>query len=244
MTTPPSGLGTGFSDPVRKQNLVNWVFDQVAPRYDLGNDIMSLGWHSRWKRRLVDMAEIEPRHEVLDLACGTGDTTFMVARRASEGRVVGSDINPRMMALAETKRPPNTGHVQFVEASGASLPFPDASFDRVTCTYAGRGFPDWPAVLAEMYRVLRPGGRFYNLDFGRPSISVVDWGYRTWLLGSGAVLGTVLHGSPTTYMYIPVSMRHYKGPRWLDTEAEKVGFETKTIETFLGLMAYNVGIKP
>ena len=145
MTTPPSGLGNGFGDPARKQRLVNWVFDAVAPRYDLGNTIMSLGWHSRWKRRLVDMAEIEAHHSVLDLACGTGDTTFMVARRASSGEVVGSDINPNMMALAEDKRPADATHVRFVEAPGSSLPFADESFDRVTCTYAGRGFPDWPA---------------------------------------------------------------------------------------------------
>ena len=243
MSTPPSTLDTGFGDPECKQRLVNWVFDKVAPRYDLGNDIMSLGMHNRWKRRLVDMAEIQPGHSVLDLACGTGDTTFMIARIASRGEVVGADINPTMMAVAEEKRPPDTSHVRFVEAPGAALPFPDASFDLVTCTYAGRGFPDWPAVLAEVHRLLRPGGRFYNLDFGRPANGVIDWGYRTWLLGSGAVLGKLLHGDPTTYMYIPHSMRHYPGPRWLDSQLAEAGFESRTIETFLGLMAYNIGTK-
>lgn len=243
MSEPPSALRDALEHKTDKQPLVDWVFTRVADRYDLGNDIMSLGWHTRWKRRMVAMAQVQPADRVLDLACGTGDTSFMVGALASEGRVVGTDINADMMRPCESKRPPGTEHVQFVLADAIALPFEDASFDLVTCTYAGRGFPDWVAVLREVHRVLTPGGRFWNLDFARPPNGFVDWGYRAWLTGSGAALGVALHGHPKTYIYIPESLRAYKGQRWLRERMDEVGFETTLEETFLGIMAYNGGIK-
>jgi demethylmenaquinone methyltransferase/2-methoxy-6-polyprenyl-1,4-benzoquinol methylase len=242
---PPLDLDAALDDKERKQEAVNWVFDRVAQRYDLGNHVMSLGMHRYWKRLLVERAEIEPHHRVLDIACGTGDITWMIAQRAVRGEVVGTDINERMMALATSKKPEGElGKVSFLTADAGSLPLEDNSFDRVTCVYAGRGFPDWPAVVREVYRVLRPGGTFWNLDFGRPPVGIVDRTYRGWLLSSGALLGLALHRSALAYMYIPKSMERYKGQRWLEQEMTKAGFETNTIETTLGLMAYNFGRKP
>lgn len=243
MTEPPSPLRDALEHRTDKQPLVDWVFSRVADRYDLGNDIMSAGWHTRWKHRLVERAAVQPGDRVLDLACGTGDTSFLVGARAKRGQVVGTDINADMMRLSETKRPEGMDHVQFVLADAMALPFPDASFDLVTCTYAGRGFPDWVGVLREVHRVLRPGGRFWNLDFARPPVKIVDWGYRAWLTASGAVLGVALHGHPKTYIYIPESLRAYKGQRWLRERMEEVGFDATVEETFLGIMAYNGGVK-
>lgn len=243
-SAPPSALRDALEHRADKQALVDWVFDRVADRYDLGNDIMSLGWHTRWKRRLVASADIQPHHRVLDIACGTGDTTFMLGARATDGEVVGTDINAEMMALSETKRPAGSDHVRFVLADATNLPFEDASFDRVTCTYAGRGFPDWPGVVGEAYRVLKPGGTFWNLDFARPPLAVVDWGYRTWLTTSGAVLGLALHGHPKTYIYIAESLKAYPGQRWLQQRMTDAGFEADVQETTLGLMAFNLGKKP
>ena len=242
--SPPSDLDSALRREADKQALVDWVFSRVAPRYDLGNDIMSAGWHTRWKRRLVDLADIEPDHQVLDLACGTGDVTWMVARRTVRGEVIGTDINPDMMGLAQTKRPEEAGPARFVEADAASLPFEDASFDRVTCGYAGRGFPDWPGVLAEVYRVLKPGGVFWNLDFARPPNRLWDAVYRGYMTVSGAFLGAVLHGDPRTYVYIPASMKHYPGQRWLEDQMRETGFETGLIETAGCLMAFNRGTRP
>ncbi|MFK7931169.1 MAG: ubiquinone/menaquinone biosynthesis methyltransferase [Myxococcota bacterium] len=242
-TAPPSALRDALEHREDKQELVDWVFSRVADRYDLGNDIMSMGWHTRWKRRLVASADIQPHHRVLDIACGTGDTTFMLGALACQGEVVGTDINTDMMALAEHKRPQNTDHVRFLAADATSLPLEDASFDRITCTYAGRGFPDWPGVLREAHRLLKPGGTFWNLDFARPPVGVVDWGYRAWLATSGAVLGVALHGHPKTYIYIAESLKAYKGQRWLHERMKDEGFEAYLEETFLGLMAYNHGKK-
>lgn len=246
MTTvgsPPSTLREALRHDTDKQAWVNWLFSRVAPRYDLGNDIMSAGWHSKWKDRLVDLADIRPDHRVLDLACGTGDVTWRVAKRAHRGEVIGSDINPDMMRHAEPKRPPGVDNVSFVQADAGDLPFADASFDRVTCVYAGRGFPDWPAVVGEVHRVLKPSGQFWNLDFARPPNRVWDSVYRRWMTVSGAALGAALHGDPVTYMYIPASMKAYKGQRWLDNELANAGFETNLYETMACLMAFNQGIK-
>jgi len=240
---PPSGLGHALRHQTDKQAWVNWLFSRVAERYDLGNTLMSAGWHTKWKERLIDLADIRPEHRVLDLACGTGDVTWRAAQRAHRGEVIGTDINPDMMRLAEPKRPLGVDNVTFVQADAAMLPFEDASFDRVTCVYAGRGFPHWPTVIHEVHRVLKPGGHFWNLDFARPPNRAWDTVYRGWMMVSGAALGTALHGHPLTYMYIPASMKAYAGQRWLDTQLEAAGFETHLYETTACLMAYNHGIK-
>ncbi len=237
---PPSNLGAALRREADKQAWVNWLFSHVAPRYDLGNDLMSVGWHTRWKRRLVDLAEVRPGQRVLDLACGTGDVTWMVAARGAE--VIGTDINPDMMAHAAHKRPPGL-EASFVEADAVDLPFEAGAFDLVTCAYAGRGFPDWPAVLREVHRVLAPGGTFWNLDFARPPNRLWDHTYRGWMKVSGAVLGTVLHGDPRTYVYIPASMAAYPGQRWLRDRMTEAGFEATLHETVGCLMAFNGGVK-
>lgn len=244
MPTPPSGLRAALEHEADKQAWVDWLFSRVADRYDLGNDIMSLGWHTTWKHRLVDLADIQPDHRVLDLACGTGDVTWLVAQRAHRGEVVASDINADMMALAHDKRPDGVDNVEFLVADAGKLPLEDASFDRITISYAGRGFPDFDAVLSECFRLLKPGGHLWNLDFARQHHPLWDRTVRGWMTLSGAALGTALHGHPLTYIYIPQSMKHYPGQRWLKQRMEAAGFEAEVTETVGSLMAFNHGYKP
>lgn len=244
MPQPPSRMNDAMGGAADKQPYVDWIFSTIAERYDLGNDIMSAGWHRRWKERLVAFARIRPDHRVLDIAAGTGDVTFLLGREAYRGEVVGSDINPDMLEVARTKQPAELTNVRFEVGDAGALPYPDASFDRVTCVYAGRGFPDFPAVVREAHRVLKPGGEFWNLDFARPPNRIVDKAYRSYMMASGMALGVALHGDPRTYAYIPVSMVNYPGQRWLDQQMVDAGFETWMVETFGCLMAYNVGRKP
>jgi demethylmenaquinone methyltransferase/2-methoxy-6-polyprenyl-1,4-benzoquinol methylase len=229
---------------VDKQAWVDWLFSRIAHRYDTGNDLLSLGWHTRWKQRLVDIAAPRAGERTLDLATGTGDVALLVAPRVAPAPVVGADINDDMLNVARGKQPATVTNLHWTRADAVDLPFDDASFDLVTCGYAGRGFPDWPTVLREVHRVLVPGGRFVNLDFARPPQPVWDGVVRGWLAASGAVLGTVLHGHPKTYLYIPASMGRYPGQRWLDERMREAGFRTRLVETTGCLMAYNIGVKP
>ena len=242
-STGTSGFEATLEDPTRKQEAVDLVFDRVAARYYLGNDIMSAGMHTVWKRRLVEYARIEPFHRVLDVACGTGDVTAMLAARVTEGEVVGTDINPTMLEVAKRKLPPGA-HLRYVEADATALPFENGWFDRVIVSYAGRGFPDWPAVAAELALVTRPGGQVWNLDFARPRPAWWDATVSGWMYASGAALGVALHGDSLTYRYIPQSIARYRGQRWLEQVFRDVGLEAETIETALCLMAYNKGLKP
>lgn len=241
---PPSPLRVAFDDPEAKQAWVNWLFSRVAQRYDLGNDLMSAGWHSRWKHRLVADCGVRPADRVLDLAAGTGDVTWLLGARAWRGEVVGLDINADMLAIAEEKRTPGLDHVRFVTGDAGAIAFDDGHFDLVTCVYAGRGFPSWPAVIDEVWRVLRPGGTFANLDFARPPNRLMDRAYRGYMTASGALLGVALHGDPRTYTYIPKSMRQYPGQRWLAALLEARGFDVRMQETTAGLMAFHYARKP
>ncbi len=227
----------------QKQRVVDAVFDKVSRRYDVGNELISFGLHRVWRSHLIESVGFRPEHDVLDIACGTGDVTFAAAPRVRS--VIGTDNNPHMLRLAEQKRPAGMRNVSFVEADAASLPFPEAKFDRVTICYATRGLPALDRVMAECFRVLKPGGELWILDFARPPWPAVDVAWRGTLYTWGAVVGTILHGDPRTYMYIPASLAHYQGQRVLDVTLRAVGFApTEVFETTLALMAYNRAVKP
>ena len=230
----------------KKQRYVNRLFETIAPRYDFFTSVMSYGMDSRWKRVLVDMAELKGDETVLDLACGTGDITFEVARRIDRGSGIGLDITEGMLNIAERKRrASDLKHVSFNRADILSVPFPDESFDRVTGGYALRNVPDLTAALAEIKRVLKPGGRFLSLDFGHPRSHIYRWLYLRYLTIVGSAVGLALHGDADTYRYIPETLKLYPGQRGVRELMERMGFvETGFREFGGGIMAVNYGTKP
>jgi len=220
---------------------VQLLFTRIARRYDRINDWMSLGLHRRWKRRLVRLAGPRAGEKALDLCCGTGDVTRLLASSEAGGasrEVVGLDFTREMLEIARNVTPP-TMPVTFREADALELPFPDASFDIVTCAYGLRNLADLDRGLKEACRVLRPGGRLATLEFGHPPhplLSAVYFGYLRLAL---PMFGLLFFRDPHAYGYIFASVSHFPGQRELARRMGDAGFENVEVQD---LMAGAMGI--
>ena len=237
----------------RRAEKVRDLFTTIARRYDLLNDLMSLGLHRRWKRRLVELADgaasvsdASPASRrdgghyipcVLDLCCGTGD----IARRFS-GNVIGADFTMEMLQVATV--PPAKSPVRWVQADALGLPFPDKSFDVVSVGYGLRNLADLDAGLREVWRVLRPGGKLLSLDFGKPESPFLRRLYFGYLRTVLPVLGRIFCGDADTHGYILVSLQDYPAQRGIKTLMQQCGYEACGFEEFCGgTMAINFGSK-
>jgi ubiquinone/menaquinone biosynthesis methyltransferase len=228
-------LRTALATPDGKSRYVRQLFSTIADRYDLITVLLSYGQDRRWKRKLASLASISAGTRVLDLACGTGDITFELAARGA--RATGLDITPRMLDLAKDKRR-ESSNPTFVAGDMMALPFATARFDVVTTGYGIRNVPILRPAIAEIHRVLKPGGLFLSLDFNRPSSAVVRGVYLSYLTLVGSALGFVLHRDPDTYRYIPESIRRYPGAVAVCGIVREVGFSScEYVPVLGGLMA-------
>ena len=235
------GLRNALAGPETKAPYVRRLFHTIADRYDLITRLLSFGRDRHWKLRLAALAAPREGVRALDLACGTGDIAFELARRGA--RVVGLDITHRMLQLAHRKARGGTP-VHFVTGDMMALPFPDGSFDLVTTGYGIRNVPRIEPALAEIGRVLRPGGLILSLDFDRPPHPVVRGVYLAYLTLVGSALGWVLHRDPDTYRYIPESIRRYPGAAGVSAMLVRDGFrDARVIPLLGGFMAINVATR-
>lgn len=196
-----------------KARLVGSVFDRVAERYDLMNDLMSGGLHRAWKNALVNWLA-PPRSAALahiDVAGGTGDVAFRVARAASGARSVICDINREMLAAGRRRaeRSENAGRIAFACGNAEALPFPDASFDAYTIAFGIRNVTHIDRALAEARRVLRPGGRFLCLEFSRVDVPMLDRVYDAYSFSAIPRLGRLVAGDGEPYRYLVESIRRF-----------------------------------
>jgi demethylmenaquinone methyltransferase/2-methoxy-6-polyprenyl-1,4-benzoquinol methylase len=224
---------------------VREMFSRLAWRYDLVNDVMSVGLHRRWKRETVRLALAREGgvRRLLDLCCGSGDLCFLAEERGA-GTVVGADFTLPMLAVARARARAARSRARFVEADALTLPFPDGSFDAVTISYGLRNVADLPRAIAEMRRVLEPGGRLAILDFGKPRHPVASALYMGYLRTVMPAMGWIFHGDPETYRYIPDSLERYPGQHGVDTLLREAGFERPLFhDRLLGSMGINVAEK-
>jgi demethylmenaquinone methyltransferase / 2-methoxy-6-polyprenyl-1,4-benzoquinol methylase len=230
-----TGLRGALASPDTKAPYVRRLFHTIADRYDLITRVLSYGQDRRWKARLVDLAPPLPGR-ALDLASGTGDIAFALAARG--WRVEALDITHHMLELARAKA--GGSAVSFVTGDMMALPFPSAAFDLVTTGYGIRNVPRIDPALAEIRRVLKPGGVLLSLDFDRPSNAAKRAIYIGYLTIVGSALGWVLHRDPDTYRYIPESIRNYPGAAGVAALLARDGFaESRVIPLLGGFMAIN-----
>ncbi len=218
-----------------KATLVREVFDSVAPRYDLMNDLMSLGLHRAWKRILVNAVGPRPRERILDLAGGTGDIAFRLLE-AGAGHVTCSDINAAMLRVGRD-RAAARGHfarLGFLVADAERLPVPDRSFDKITMAFGLRNCTDKAAVLREARRALRPGGRFFVLEFSRLEISALAPLYDAWSFRALPAIGGRVANDAESYRYLAESIRVFPDQATLAAMFGQAGFERVTHRNLAG----------
>lgn len=213
--------------PERKRQFNLRLFREVAPRYNLITRLLSFGRDAAWKRELVD-ALPPTAQSALDLACGTGDLTRALARRYPGAQTVGLDLSPEMLDRARAATPSDA--IRFVEGDLQALPFPEASFDVVTAGYALRNAPDLSGALAEIRRVLRPGGTLATLDFSRSPHPLVWRIHYSLLKGWGGFWGLALHGHADVYGYIAESLRTHPDRATLRTVMRAAGFSPLCVQ--------------
>ncbi|MBE7210158.1 MAG: class I SAM-dependent methyltransferase [Gluconacetobacter diazotrophicus] len=229
-SSPPRDPGTtdfGFRDvPVAaKKPMVRAVFDSVAERYDLMNDLMSLGIHRAWKRDFVSALGPAPRLTLLDLAGGTGDVSFGWLR-AGGGHAILSDINAAMLAVGQRRAVDRAliGRIRALVADAEALPLPSRSVDRVSIAFGLRNCTDKSAVLREARRVLKPGGRFHCLEFSRLEIVALRPLYDAWSFGALPRLGRAFAGDSDSYRYLAESIRTFPDQDTLAGMMRDAGF--------------------
>ena len=227
---------------------VRAMFSRLAWRYDLVNDVMSFGLHRGWKRQTVALAADRRKAEArwLDLCCGTGDMCFLAEKTAGSGtRVVGADFTLPMLAVARRRKLEERRSSVFSQADALRLPFADATFDAITVGYGLRNLADPEAGLAEMRRVLAPGGRVVILDFGKPGNPMAATLYQAFLHTMMPAVGLLFHGDADTYLYIPASLERYPGQRGVAELMRRTGFvNVRFEERLLGTMGINIGEAP
>jgi len=231
-------------DESEKARHVRGVFDSVASKYDLMNDLMSAGLHRAWKAYTVLVADIREGHQVLDIAGGTGDLSMAFAKKVGKtGRVVHTDINEAMLRTGRD-RLINKGIVlPTMVCDAEKLPFDDASFDRVSVAFGLRNMTHKDVALAEMCRVLKPGGKLLVLEFSKvaqPLEKAYDW-YSFKVLPR---LGKLVAGDDASYRYLAESIRMHPSQQELKTLMLGAGFGHVDYHNLTGgMVALHVGIK-
>lgn len=239
----------GFSRVNRddKANLVRGVFDSVAGRYDLMNDLMSGGVHRLWKRFTIELSAVRPGQTVLDIAGGTGDLASKFSRLVGpKGQVVLADINASMLSVGRDRLidEGTIGNIQTVQCDAQYLPFPDDSIDCITIAFGLRNVTDKDLALRSMERVLKPGGRLLVLEFSKPTHPLLERAYDAYSFKILPFMGRLVANDEDSYRYLAESIRKHPDQETLIDMMEDAGFVDCQYHNMTGgIVAVHRGIK-
>lgn len=229
-----------------KAALVKGVFDSVASRYDIMNDLMSGGLHRLWKRRTIEQAGVRKGHVVLDLAGGTGDLAKKFSGLVGPtGHVILADINAAMLRHGRDRMVDAgvAGNLSVVQLDAQNLPFAENTFDRITIAFGLRNVTDKEAALRSMFRVLKPGGKLLILEFSRPNDSIRP-AYDLYSFKVLPLLGEVVAGDADSYQYLAESIRMHPDQETLLAMLQQAGFERcRYLNLAGGIVALHSGFR-
>lgn len=224
----PGTRPEGIRDETEAAAHVREMFGRIAPRYDLLNHLLSLDIDKVWRRRVAKRFTAilhDPSARVLDLCCGTGDLALAFRKEAPVGaEIVGSDFVPEMLVRARAKAAASGAGIAFVEADALALPFGDASFDLVSCSFGFRNLANYERGLLEIFRILKPGGITAILEFGEPPGEIFGSLYRFYFRRVLPRLGGLISGNGSAYTYLPSSVSKFPSPESLQALFERAGY--------------------
>ena len=230
-------MSQGAREGTLQEPQVRAMFDRIAGVYDVMNSVMTAGMHHRWRRRAADLAQAGPGDEVLDVATGTGDLAVELASRGAT--VVASDFSEEMLARARAKDPAIT----WEWANAQDLPYADGRFAAATVGFGARNFSDLPLGIAEMARVVRPGGKVVILEITTPQKPPLSTFFKVWFDHVVPGLGR-LAGDSDAYTYLPNSVKRFPGPQGLAEVMAAAGLrDIRWVLTAGGIIALHVGTK-
>ncbi len=230
-----------------KANRVGEVFDSVASRYDVMNDLMSFGVHRAWKRIAIEHTSVRAGHRVLDLAGGTGDLAIKLSRRVgATGEVVLADINNAMLEQGRDRliNKGITDNVTYAQVNAETLPFDDETFDCVTMAFGLRNVTNKDQALASIFRVLKPGGRVVILEFSKPVLPLLGKAYDLYSFTALPVMGQLVANDASSYRYLAESIRMHPDQDTLAGMMRDAGYEDVSFQNMTGgIVALHKGFR-
>lgn len=229
----------------KKEKIKN-LFDNIAPDYDKLNHILSLNIDKGWRKKAVrEIADCDKPLDILDVACGTGDFTIEICKRATEGScVTGIDLSEGMMKVGREKIKAARMCATLEYGDCEALEYPDNTFDRISVGFGVRNFEHLDIGLKEMYRVLKPGGKLVILELSVPSNPIIRWCYKLYFLNILPAIGGMISGDRGAYEYLPASVLHFPAPDKFMPMMYKAGFGKVIHKALtLGICRMYVGIK-
>ena len=229
----------------KKTPLVQKLFSAVSKKYNLMNDVMSFGTHRLWKKRLIEIMNISSNDRIIDVGSGTGDISKIIFKQNKNVSIYSVDLNLKM--LNEAKKQFNDQQkkkIKFINANAENLPFENNFFDKYVISFCLRNITYIEKALHESFRVLKPGGIFYCLEFSKPTSSLIDFIYSKYKNKIVPLMGEKIANNRNAYKYLEESISHFPNQNILLNKINNVGFEkTSYINLFDGIVSIHIGFK-